>query len=334
MLKVTNNLLFRKGRLKRPLSVARIAVFIVVLPALMILTNCNKDDAEKEIIPVIQDLISEISADSIGLFITALQDMGTRFTFAENRREVALSIRNKFIGMGYENSRIDSFFLTRTFRNIEYSMWQYNVTAILTGSRYPDSVCILGAHFDSYNGTGDPFSVAPGAHDNASGVAATLEVARVMKKNGFAPEKSIMFITFGAEEIGLFGSYNFVSDPGQYDGKISFMVNNDMVAYEPSSNPESWQVNILDYQNSHGLRTDAEKVILQYTSLGYLNDNTFNRYSDSYPFSLAGYKAIFFTSVKTDPYYHTTNDVASNLNFKYCAEITKASCAILAAKNL
>ena len=93
-------------------------------------------------------------------------------------------------------------------------------------------------------------------------------------------------------------------------------------------------MNILDYQNSHGLRSDTEKVILQYTSLGYLNDNTFNRYSDSYPFSLAGYKAIFFTSVKTDPYYHTANDIASNLNFEYCVEITKASCAFLAAKNL
>ena len=176
-MKITNNLLFSKGRLKSNLSVARIALFIVVLPALFIMTSCNKDEAEKEETEsVILDLVSGISADSIELFITTLQDMGTRFTFAENRQKVALSIRNKFISIGYENSRIDSFFLTRTFRNVLYSMWQYNVTAILTGSQYPDSVCILGAHFDSYNGTGDPFSAAPGAHDNASGVAATLEV--------------------------------------------------------------------------------------------------------------------------------------------------------------
>jgi leucyl aminopeptidase len=297
-------------------------------------TECTKDDTEKERKEaLIQDMLDEISADSLEADVTWFQDMGTRFTLTDNHRSVAVKIRNRFRSIGYPEARLDSFFVTKTYRNIEYKQLQYNVIATITGSEYPDSLCILGGHYDNIILTGDPFTVVPGANDNASGVAAALEIARVMNKYNFRPRNSIMFIAFGAEEIGLFGSLDFAADPDGFFRKISFMLNNDMIAYEPGTDPGLWRVNILDYDNSHRLRRDAEQISLKYVMLSYKNDNTSNKYSDSYPFFRYGYKALFFFSDIVDPNLHTLNDLLSNCNFDYCREIVRLNCALLADKN-
>lgn len=336
MLKITDNLSFINDHNTFP-TLKRIFFFLVVLPVIMLaLTECQKDERDgqgekKE--AFVREVLEDINADSLEAHLKWLQSMGTRFALADNHRSVALRIRNKLRVMGYADAELDSFFLTRTYRNVTYNQWQYNVIAVLRGINDPDSACVIGSHYDSILGTGDPFASAPGAHDNASGTAATLEIARVMKKHGFTPDKSIVFIAFGAEELGLHGSNNYASDPGEFSGKISFMLNNDMIGYETSIDPAAWQVNILDYPNSAGFRSQAESIITKYTSLGYVNDNTYNRQSDSYPFSQRGYRALFFSAVDDDPFYHTSNDVAANINFAYCREVTKVSCAILIEKN-
>ena len=308
---------------------------LIVFPLFsLIFTFCRKDDENEGKEAEIISMLKEINADSIKAHVTWLEAMGTRFALADNHRSVALRIRNKFIGMGYANASLDSFPINVTYKNVNYNQWQYNVIAVLNGTQYPDSACILGSHYDDIVGTsGNAFTFAPGAHDNASGTAATLEVARVMKNKGFEPDKSIVFIAFGAEELGLMGSNSFSANPGQFGNKIAFVLNNDMIAYDPDKDPATWKVNILDYPNSKGLRSFAEKQIVKYTGLGYINNNLYNKQSDSYPFSQRGYKALFFSSVETDPYYHTVSDTQSNLNFGYCRSVTMVSCAILAEKN-
>ena len=314
----------------------KLSIYILLtLPVLLLLTaNCKREDNEQERKEaLIRNMLDEINADSVEADVSWLQSMGTRFAIEQSHRNVAVRIKKRFIGMGYDDARLDSFFITKVYRNIGYDMWQYNVIAVIQGSQYPDSLCIIGGHYDDILSTGDPFTIVPGANDNASGTAAVLEVARVMKKLEFTPKRSIMFITFGAEELGLYGSFYFAGDPHEFKGKISFMLNNDMIAYETETNPVLWTVNIMDYDNSHKLRSDAEQTIKKYLSLNYRNDNRNNKYSDSYPFFLNGYKALFFFSDKTDPNYHTLNDLKVNCNFNYCREIVRANCALLAEKN-
>jgi leucyl aminopeptidase len=297
---------------------------------IVLMTQCKKEeDNNTSRETLIRSMVDDINSDSLRADVQWFQNMGTRFTLAENRRTVAIKIRDRFRKLGYDQALLDSFLVTKTYRNVQYTQWQYNITATITGSVYPDSVCILGGHYDDILSSGDPFTAVPGANDNASGAAAALEVARIMKKHDFRPEKSIMFIAFGSEETGLFGSSNFASST---DRKIAFMLNNDMIAYEPGSDPSLWKVNIMDYSNSHTLRSYAEQMTSRYTILSYKNDNTNNKYSDSYPFFLQGYKALFFFSDKTDPNYHTLNDIVTNCNFEYCREIVKISCAVLATK--
>lgn len=310
-------------------------VVIVIILSFYLITTCKKDaeteTQRKESLTL--KLNSEINSDSLRSYVTMLQGAGTRFALADNHRNIALRIRRKLIGMGYTTCRLDSFIIVKTYKNVNYHQWQYNVTATLNGTIYPDSLCVIGGHYDNILSSGDPFSVGAGANDNASGVAATLEIARVMKKNKFSPVNTIVFVAFGSEELGLFGSYAFSDSLKQNSGKLKLMLNNDMIAYEPSKLKTEWVVNIADYDNSHNLRADAELLCTKYTDLRFTTVNTYNKQTDSYPFFVSGFKALYFASVHIDPNYHTLNDVASNCNFDYCIEIVRLCCAILVDKN-
>ncbi|MDZ7737806.1 MAG: M20/M25/M40 family metallo-hydrolase [Bacteroidales bacterium] len=301
------------------------------------LGSCTKEKTLAEVKEaMIQGLTEEISADSLHSYVRWMEDMGTRFCLADNRREVAAAIRDKFISFGYASARLDSFLLERTYRDTNYSLWQYNVTARLEGSLYPDSLSILGGHYDSILGgsDSDPFTAAPGAHDNASGVAAALEVARVMKEENFKPEGSIVFIAFAAEELGLHGSIDYCIKAARQQAKIKMMLNNDMIAYEPSSDMDSWKVNIMNYENSGTLLNDANRLATRHTVLNSWTDNRLNSYSDSFSFSQYGYPALFFFKDADDPYYHSLNDITDNCNFTYCREIVKISAALLVDRNI
>lgn len=310
-----------------------IHILLILLIALT-LTTCKKELSEEEKKEAfINDLLGDIVADSLKNDVAWLQNMGNRFTLTDNRRKVAVKIRNRFEMLGYDDVEIDSFLISKIYRSINYEQWQYNVTATLAGTDNADSLCVVGAHYDNILNSGDPFTIVPGANDNASGVAGVLEIARVIEKNNYQPESTIKFVAFGAEELGLLGSRDFAADPQGYYSKIRFMLNFDMIAYEPSLDPSTWIVNILDYDNSHTLRKEAETMCAKYTRLQYLNNNTYNKQSDSYPFFTNGYKALFFFANTVDPNYHTLNDLAANCNFNYSGEIVKAGCALLINKN-
>jgi leucyl aminopeptidase len=309
--------------------------FLFILSGLIFFTSSCKKDEETEQQrkeAITQNLINQISADTLESRVTWMQNMGTRFALAPNHRNVAVNIMNRFKMIGYSDSRIDSFQINRTYQNVNYQQWQYNVIAILEGDSYPDSVCIVGGHYDNIKSV-DPFSIVPGANDNASGVAAALEIARVMKKNKYSPHNSIEFIAFGCEELGLYGSRAYSTDSRQNLKTVKMMLNNDMIAFQPGNNQSEWFVNIMDYDNSHNLRKEAEQMCSRFSVLKYKNDNTSNKQSDSYPFFINGYEALFFFSNYIDPNYHTPDDLAVYCNFDYCREIVKVCCALLVNNN-
>ena len=98
-----------------------------------------------------------------------------------------------------------------------------NVIGTLEGTHPEQGIVYIGGHYDSVSG-------APGANDDASGVAATLEAARVLSTKGHRTKATLKFIAFGAEEIGLDGSYWYVVE--NYDEVTTMglgMVNLDMI---------------------------------------------------------------------------------------------------------
>lgn len=330
-------MLFRIFSRKLIIPVAKLILFSSLFAAAFLLftTGCSKEATSgREIITV--KLNNEIRADSLEAYVKWLEGMGTRFCLADNSKEIAEKIKNKFQSFGYNNARLDSFRISGNFRETyPYDKMQYNVSASIQGTFYPDSLCIIGGHYDNIlrSTEGDPFQVSYGANDNASGVAALLEIARVMKENNYSPGNSIIFVAFGAEETGLWGSHAWAGNAGQNNHKIKMMLNNDMIAYQPGSSATDWIINIIDYNNSYSLRSKAQTLTDKYTDLGYVNDNTYYRQSDSYPFYLNGYKALFFIGHANDPNYHTLNDRSSECNFEFCREVAKISCSLLVDAN-
>jgi hypothetical protein len=306
-------------------------ITLLSIGSAILITGCKKQESAKE--EQILGIISDINADSLKAHVTWLQNMETRFALADNRRNVAFSIRNRYAALGFTDTRIDSFMISKLYKGVTYNLMEYNVIATLEGSSASDSVCIIGAHYDDITSAGDPFTAAPGANDNGSGTAATLEIARVMKKHNFSPATSIRFISFASEEQGLFGSANYAAEISNSGDKVRFMLNNDMIAYETEANQANWYVDIMDYSNSGYLRREAEDLCSKYTVLKPYNDNTYSHASDSYSFYQHNFKAIFFFAHTIDPNYHTVNDLVSNCNFIYCREIVKVNCALLVNKN-
>jgi hypothetical protein len=277
---------------------------------------------------LISEFVQHINADSIQSYMKSLQDFGTRFALADNRREVALWIKNKFKSFGYGEVRLDSFHLNWA------DTWQFNVECTYTGHTYPDKVYILGAHHDAIS-SGSYFNKnapAPGADDNASGVSAALEVARVLKTHNYIPESTIKFVTFAAEELGLYGAFHYASEAKKNNTDIVMMLNNDMISYHAGS-AEDWEVTLIKYDNSEDITNLAKEIIENHTSLGYSESTMYSNASDSYRFYENGYKAIFFHEGEFTPDYHTENDLVANTNKYYAAEVTKISLGMLMHEN-
>jgi hypothetical protein len=114
----------------------------------------------------------------------------------------------------------------------------WNIAARLPareGAPHADEVVVVGAHYD-HLGFGGQFSMAPGVHaihpgadDNASGTALLLEVARRLAALPARPDRNILFLAFGAEEIGAIGSRYWVQHPSVPVDHVVAMINADMV---------------------------------------------------------------------------------------------------------
>jgi hypothetical protein len=97
---------------------------------------------------------------------------------------------------------------------------QYNVVADIVGSEKPDEYVIVGGHIDSWDG-------AQGVVDNGTGVATTLEAARILMKAGIEPKRTIRFMLWSGEEQGLYGSRRYVEQNPDLMDKISAVLVHD-----------------------------------------------------------------------------------------------------------
>ncbi len=272
--------------------------------------------------PEITDIISAVNQDSVTYFIQSLQNFQTRFLLADNRDSVANWIKCEFVRFGFADVVLDSFIYQNT--------WQKNVVATLPGLMMPERVFVYGGHHDSYS-SGNPLTYAPGADDNASGTAAVLEMARVMKLKNYQPECTIKFITFAAEEYGLWGSKHFADNAYNTGMDIRLMINHDMISHKYAGSP-LW-VDINYYTGSEAFAELAGLSVVNYSSLSPAGGSGNSSGSDSYSFWQKGYNAVYFEEHDFSPFYHSPQDIISNNNMYFCSEVIKSSGALLMTSN-
>jgi hypothetical protein len=179
-----------------------------------------------------------------------------------------------------------------------------NICGLVKGTRQPDSVIVLTAHYDHLGGMGSD-TFFPGANDNASGVAFLLSLARYYAEH---PQPyTIMFIFFAAEEAGLVGSKYFTEHPLVPLDHIRFLVNVDMVG---TGEAGITVVNATLHPKEFGwltARNDSKRYLSKITARGEAAN------SDHYFFSQKGVPAFFIYTQGGSPAYHDVNDVAATL---------------------
>ena len=188
----------------------------------------------------IYDIIDNVSAKRIKADIKTLTEFGTRNTFSDtisNTRGIGAArrwIKSEFDKISKNcNNCINTFyqkdFVTKKGnRRVPHDAWVVNVVAVQKGTKYPNRYIIMSGDIDSRaSNTMDFTTDAPGANDNASGMAGTIEAARVLSKYKF--ENSIIYVGLSGEEQGLFGGAGLAKYAKDKKWEIIGILNNDMI---------------------------------------------------------------------------------------------------------
>ncbi len=190
--------------------------------------------------PKIYDIIENVSAERIENDIRTLANFGTRNTFSDTLSETrGIGAARRWIKAEFEkiseacNGCLEIFYqrtmVTPEMGNrVPKAAEVVNVVAILRGKTNPDSYIMMSGDIDSRASDTQDFTTdAPGANDNASGMAGTIEAARVLSKYEF--ENSIAFVGLSGEEQGLFGGKFLAEFAKENKWHIIGILNNDMI---------------------------------------------------------------------------------------------------------
>ncbi|RKH43946.1 M20/M25/M40 family metallo-hydrolase [Corallococcus llansteffanensis] len=200
-----------------------------------------------------------------------------------------------------------------------HSSWsQPSVIATITGTVTPNEVVVIGGHLDSINinvgSSSRPTATAPGADDDASGVATLSEVFRVAMAKGYKPARTVKFMAYAAEEVGLLGSQAIAqahkASPSTL-GTVVGVLQLDMTNYRGST----VEVTLVTDNTNAAQNAFLGNLIDTYT--GYTRSNITCGYgcSDHASWNAQGYPAsIPFEALmnQDNPYIHTANDTLAN----------------------
>ena len=212
--------------------------------------------------------------------------------------------------------------------------WKNKVVTIPGHGPNADEIVLMTAHLDSTSTS--PNTLAPGAEDNASGIAALMEAARLFRFYKF--DRTIKIIFFTGEEQGLLGSVAYVADFPAEMANIVGVVNLDMFGYD-SNNDRCFELHVGTMASSNQVGTCFSNVNTNYglgLSFDYLTSGATGA-SDHASFWDAGVGAVevlenYFNNglpngcsgQDRNPWYHTTNDKIAFMNLPVTLAIAQA----------
>jgi hypothetical protein len=235
-----------------------------------------------------------------------------------------------------------------------------------TGPESAKRIVLVTGHYDSRNSdTLDVSGIAPGANDDASGTAVSLECARVLSQMKFPA--TIMFLTVAGEERGLNGSRHFARRARDQNWNIEAVLNNDIVGGDrsPQQNPEvvrvfsegvplaATETELRQVRNLGRESDSASRLLARYIAevsrtyqpaaqpLLVFRLDRYLRGGDHYSFNQQGYAAVRFTEYREN-YNHQHQNVRTEngieygdlprfVNFDYVANVARLNAATLAS---
>jgi len=371
--------------LKEIRSSARLPLALCVVMGLALSSSAfGQQVAQTDVAPTldarIYGIIDDVSAERIEADIRRLVGFGTRNTFSDTESSTrGIGAARRWIKAEYDNiSEACGGCLEVSFhRNVIPAGGRVpqdteivNVVAVIRGTEFPDRYVIMSADIDSRASNGSDGEVdAPGANDNASGMAGTIEAARVLSEYEFPT--SILLVGLSGEEQGLIGG-RFLAETATAEGwDIAGVLNNDMIGNiegvdgvidntsfrvfsEPQAQvPEGQEGPNWDTRRYGGEIDGPSRQLARYvarvTDLYFTNLNPmmiyrldrFGRGGHHTPFNNAGFPGVRIMETHENYTRQHQNlreengiaygDVIEGVNFDYARKLTGVNAAVLAA---
>ncbi len=207
-----------------------------------------------------------------------------------------------------------------------------NIIAELPGTNPELPPLVIGAHLDS-TANRDPdwdplMDPAPGADDDASGASIVLALARGMASWSGTYARTVRFVLFTAEEIGLQGSFAHVTE---LEGDVHLMLNLDPVGYNGGDLDRLWFSYDSRWPECEELVAEAAAEAASFLEVtgvdrGLLGSQSTR--SDHYPFWEAGHRAIHFGTFPPPPDYHEQTDTLDVVDPEFHGEVALVVAAL------
>jgi Zn-dependent M28 family amino/carboxypeptidase len=306
---------------------------ICLYSAIICLDDQSQQEESKEAARVINSVVDQLNSTKLKDWIDSLSSFQTRHTKSEYIENVAYWLKNELQSVC--KGRVYYHNFTQIDQGVSYDL--KNIICNQRGSTSYDNnhSILVSAHYDSrMQDINQTNARAPGADDNASGVAAVLELARILSKVDL--KSNIQFVLFSGEEQGQWGSTAYVKHlQTNNNTKLGLVMNLDMIGY-----PTLGLSNVVieyDIGNKNTTNDIYSKKVGQFIrqiASEYTNLEASLRIlgkTDLIPFEAAGKTVIGLHDggSELNPNYHSMSDTPATIDMEYLTSVTKFALATI-----
>jgi Zn-dependent M28 family amino/carboxypeptidase len=286
---------------------------------------------EIELDDEIVSLLEQVSLDNIKTKLNYISSFHNRHSKSNYINEVADWLINEFRNIGYNNIYFDNY--KAHIDNKSYDL--KNIVCNKEGNN--NKYILICAHYDTILNINrkDADSRAPGANDNASGVSAILEIARILY-NQPQMKYGIQFVLFSGEENGLLGSEHYAQYVKENNIQIFRLINLDMIGHpypEPGKviievdnyNDEDDKCRYNKVKENDSYSIDLGNLMSKMSKYTDLDPNTDHIWGSDYEhFEAKGHVVIGAYDGSVDStYYHSVTDTPEIIDWNYLTSVTK-----------
>jgi len=278
---------------------------------------------------IVNPLIAESSASNLRSYVATMASFTNRYYTTPDGVESAIWIKDTMEGFIVDSGRKDAY--CTLFNHTTYP--QPSVVCSIMGSSDVNEVVVTGAHLDSINSRAST-GRAPGADDDATGVASFMEGFRILLNSGFKPKRSIDFIGYAAEEVGLRGSQDIARNYRSRSVPVYAVYQNEMSGYKGKSPA----VTVLQDFVDSDLTLFMESLIPEYLNIPLKRAVCGYGCSDHASWDKEGFSAVCTAEAgpfgEVNPNMHTDKDTVDNLDFDFTNEFSKLNIAFIVELSL
>jgi Zn-dependent M28 family amino/carboxypeptidase len=268
-------------------------------------------------------LVDQVSVTNLESTVSTLQNLGTRYHAGTSPNTASNTIKSLF-----EANTPTAGTALLVDHSAAKSTTQKSVVLTIPGTTDTSKTIIIAAHLDSINHADE--TNAPGADDNASGVAALTEILRILKANNSTFQRNVEIHAYAAEEIGLLGSADLAAQAAAASKKVPAMLQLDMIGYSATANDKT--MHLITTDTSPVLVRHLKDLVSSYLDGTWETGTLAAGTSDHKSWTVRGYHAAFAFEHPTNYNHklHSASDTKAIIDFNLAGRFTKLALAFLA----